>query len=1272
MADTVFVVGQNGKIWHRSDTGTWSEHSIGAMGANDNFWGIHGLSANEVYAVGCNGVSGATSATWWYKWNGSTWSVWADAPSLTAGHAPTCIHCIASDDIYVGVRAAPSSATGYVIHWNGSTWTTIIDGTGGSWFRPYVIWSKSSTEVYIGGQKDFGSPIIKKWNGSTASNSTTLTLGYTIGHLYGSADGTMFCCGTDTPSYGIYRGIWDSFTLDSISSMECAATEGFAGWQDMYSYGGDAWAFGTLYNNGAIPYVAIYNGSSWTETQLKTANIVYAPVGVAGVDDHVIAVYQGYVSNNCRAFIWDGASWSEEVLGVDGSNFTPTDAWASAIPIAVDTDPPEWANLSPDDTDVNVPIDTTISIDIIDPGSGVDASTVDISVEGVYAWHNDAEQTGFSVVKTTITDGFRYVITPDTSFSSFQTVDIDVYAEDLASTPNVLDDSYYFRTVDLDDPVWANLAPNAGDTHVAVDTTISIDILDYGDGVDASTVDISVEGAYAWHNDAEQTGFSVVKTPVTNGYHYVITPDTAFDPYQTVNIDVYADDLAPTPNTLSDSYYFVTADTDPPEWANLSPDSGDIDVSLTTTISLDILDYDAGVDVDSVYIKVEGVYAWLNDTEQTGFSVVKSSITDGYRYVITPDSPFTSYQTVDIDVYAEDLDTIPNVLNDSYNFRTVDVEAPIWDNLSPDEDDINVPVDTTISLDILDYGYNIDENSVDISVEGVYAWHNNAEQTGFSVVKTTIANGYRYVITPDSSLPAYTYIDIDVYAEDLAPTPNVLNDSYSFRTADSDAPVWDNLAPNDSDINVPVDTTISLDILDYGTGVDATSVYIKVEGAYAWLNDAEQTGFSVVKSVIADGYRYVITPDSSFSSYQTVDIDVYAEDLETTPNVLNDSYSFRIVDTEAPYLTNQDPAPDDTGISPLTSIYLDVLDDGDPVDVSSVIITIDGTIAWQSDALQNGYTGSKTSQPKGYRYTLTPPSPLPMLTLIEVNVQASDTAPTPNALNTTYSFTTTTDIPPEIRNMDPANGAIDVAADKKIEFDTWDNVAIDESETVIVINSVLAYQNSSGQNSFIVTATPIVDGYHYEVTAPTNWARGTIVSVQVQVYDTLGVPATASWSFEIYGAPDCFTGPINSFEASLLVPYDMAATKLYRTEILRNLLLNRVNTYTDPIKAIRQVYLCAFNHELAPILREIVPIPTPREKTAKLCYKRTTIQIDAVLRSKPNLLSATLAELQSIGLPIPHSRMLNRYLATDEPNTLVPLACIIVLIAKALEANALS
>ncbi len=170
-----------------------------------------------------------------------------------------------------------------------------------------------------------------------------------------------------------------------------------------------------------------------------------------------------------------------------------------------------------------------------------------------------------------------------------------------------------------------------------------------------------------------------------------------------------------------------------------------------------------------------------------------------------------------------------------------------------------------------------------------------------------------------------------------------------------------------------------------------------------------------------------------------------------------------------------------------------------------------------------------------------------------------------------------------------------------------------------------------------------------------------------------------SYTFEVGGViyeftttTACFEGPLNTFETSLLVPYDQGGTSLYYMELLRNRLIVAANTESHPTRSIRRIFLLAFHGDLHSVLRDLVPTPTTQEKGVKLCGKRTILQIDADLRSKPGLLQGALSELKNLGITMPHYQLLRRYLATDEPNVLVPLACVMVCLAKALEVNALS
>jgi hypothetical protein len=124
-------------------------------------------------------------------------------------------------------------------------------------------------------------------------------------------------------------------------------------------------------------------------------------------------------------------------------------------------------------------------------------------------------------------------------------------------------------------------------------------------------------------------------------------------------------------------------------------------------------------------------------------------------------------------------------------------------------------------------------------------------------------------------------------------------------------------------------------------------------------------------------------------------------------------------DLDPPVVQNQDPANGAVAIDADTDLILDIVDAvtgiGSGVDLSSVIISIDltsGTGAgpfvpiWSGDAAQPGYTGARIAIIDGYNYEITPDVPLPDDTAIYIRVQASDTAPVPNSVDVTYSFTT--------------------------------------------------------------------------------------------------------------------------------------------------------------------------------------------------------------------------------------------------------------------------
>lgn len=475
------------------------------------------------------------------------------------------------------------------------------------------------------------------------------------------------------------------------------------------------------------------------------------------------------------------------------------------------------------------------------------------------------------------------------------------------------------------------------------------------------------------------------------------------------------------------------------------------------------------------------------------------------------------------------------------------------------------------------------------------------------------------------------------------------------------APVIQNQIPFPNETGVAVDTNVSFEVVDVRNGIDASSTIIYFNGVVVWTSDTSvEPTLPVNKSVVADGYSYSINPTADLAQFEIQTVRVVCKDNAPIPNTLDTEYEFKTQDIVAPYLDNQVPPPGSTEISPISHISLSVLDTGSGVVESSVTITIGSDIAWSAGALQSGFTGSETSVPGGYAYDFQKNTILPPGAALTVMVNADDVAD--NALSTSYSFDVAADAPPTIDNLVPRNNATGLPTTQNISFDVTDDIELDASKTVLRVNDLVVYSNNVARYGYIVTKSAITFGYHYEATPPNEWAYSEDVQVSVFAEDALGSASTREWSFRIEKDPACFTGPLTTVEEDLLTP----VPSLPNTEKLRTLLLAYSTEQQDSNTAARILYLRAYRFELWPVLAKLIPHPTQRILDSKLCEMRPVIEVSDNLRAVPYLLLDTIKEIESLGLPLEHSKMLRAYAKEDQPNTDVPLGCLLVLLAKAL------
>ena len=140
-------------------------------------------------------------------------------------------------------------------------------------------------------------------------------------------------------------------------------------------------------------------------------------------------------------------------------------------------------------------------------------------------------------------------------------------------------------------------------------------------------------------------------------------------------------------------------------------------------------------------------------------------------------------------------------------------------------------------------------------------------------------------------------------------------------------------------------------------------------------------------------------------------IDVSSTGLEhgTIPSI-NGTFAVGsgAADTTPPYTSDRDPAPDATGVSIDTNITVHVLDDGDGVNNSTIVMTVDGAVV----------TPDITGTAADYTLVYDPPADFTYDQLVNVTIDASDLAG--NAMHDAYSFTTAVNATTTIIAIDDA------------------------------------------------------------------------------------------------------------------------------------------------------------------------------------------------------------------------------------------------------------
>lgn len=196
---------------------------------------------------------------------------------------------------------------------------------------------------------------------------------------------------------------------------------------------------------------------------------------------------------------------------------------------------------------------------------------------------------------------FYYVPSENFHHNAIAYVHIEVY--DTALVPNKIILDYWFKLIqDYKAPYIENRFPAVEAYNIPINTNITFDLLDNGEGVDISTLDLLVNN--------RKINFTYEEYEPGN-YHVICILDYEFHYGETVYVVVDVLDRTDNNNRLFDGWYFYCAESEGP-WVNMDNTVPKLclnGVSKKQTVSAQVYGIDdTGIDYDSIKVEVGGRY----------------------------------------------------------------------------------------------------------------------------------------------------------------------------------------------------------------------------------------------------------------------------------------------------------------------------------------------------------------------------------------------------------------------------------------------------------------------------------------------------------------------------------------------------------------------------------------------------------------------------------------------------------------------------------------
>jgi len=322
-------------------------------------------------------------------------------------------------------------------------------------------------------------------------------------------------------------------------------------------------------------------------------------------------------------------------------------------------------------------------------------------------------------------------------------------------------------------------------------------------------------------------------------------------------------------------------------------------------------------------------------------------------------------------------------------------------------------------------------------------------------------------------------------------------------------------------------------------GLDDLKTIITVNSAVIYKNGSALGGWTVDKPANnIKGFNYGLTGPGGILPLGLVTIGVYLEGVRSDYF----EYSFTSLEGDPPYITNQDPAPSDTGVPRDKVLYLEVVDDVSGVDLSQTDLYVEGNLAFVGAtstfvAPYNGASSAVASIAKGYSFYVHKTSDWESYKEISVGAESKDGSG--NILElaaSTYYFRIEDYEAPTFHNESPTGVGASKTTSIFVEIRETSGIGVNTAEINANVSGISAVIGGVFQAGFSGSIVPnAFNGYNLTIDKDTDYASFASIPVSISAKDLSGNLGSINWTFQVEDYLGPLILPINPINGQIQV-----------------------------------------------------------------------------------------------------------------------------------------